>query len=98
MAEKKQALVCRCEDITIDIIRQCIAEGCSTIDEIKHHTRAGMGPCQGRTCRMLIAQELSRAYHIPMDEVLIPAFRVPTVPTTIEMMADACVKDNLVSK
>ena len=94
MTEKKEALVCRCEDITIDEIRQCIADGCTTIDEIKHRTRAGMGPCQGRTCRMLIAGELSRALHVPVSEILMPSFRVPAVPTSIEMMAKACWEDN----
>ena len=93
MSMKKEALVCRCEDVTLDRIRECIAAGCTTIDEIKHMTRAGMGPCQGRTCRMLIAGEISRFYHIPMEEVLMPSFRVPAVPTTIEMMANACVED-----
>ena len=43
-------IVCRCEDVTLGEIRRAIAEGATTIDEIRRITRAGMGPCQGRTC------------------------------------------------
>jgi len=75
MAEHDNTIVCRCEDITLADVRKAIADGYRTIDEIKRVTRAGMGPCQGRTCRMLIAQELSRHYKIPVSEVLMPTFR-----------------------
>ena len=80
MAEHDSTIVCRCEDITLAEVRKVIADGYRTIDEIKRVTRAGMGPCQGRTCRMLIAQELSRHYRVPMEEVLMPTFRPPIKP------------------
>ena len=83
MAENDNTLVCRCEDITLNDIRKAIAEGYSTIDEIKRVTRAGMGPCQGRTCRLLIAQELSRHFRIPMEEMQMPTFRPPIKPVKL---------------
>jgi len=83
MTDFDNTLVCRCEDITLTEIRQVIADGYRTIDEIKRVTRAGMGPCQGRTCRLLIAQELSRHYGIPMEEVLMPTFRPPVKPVKL---------------
>ena len=76
-------LVCRCEDINLDEVRKVIADGFRTLDEIKRFTRAGMGPCQGRTCRLLIAQELSRYYGIPMEEILLPTFRPPERPVKL---------------
>ena len=79
----QKILVCRCEDITLAEIKKVIADGYRTIDEIKRVTRAGMGPCQGRTCRLLIAQELSRHYGIPMEEVLMPTFRPPVKPVKL---------------
>ncbi|MDD6213159.1 MAG: (2Fe-2S)-binding protein [Clostridiales bacterium] len=85
----KDIIMCRCEDITRERILECIAQGYRTIDEIKRVTRAGMGPCQGRTCRLLIAQELSKAYGVPMEEVLMPTFRPPTKPITMGALADA---------
>ena len=82
-------LICRCEDLTRGEILRCIEQGYCTIDEIMRVTRAGMGPCQGRTCRMLIAQELSRVYNVPVEDVLMPTFRPPVKPITLGMLADA---------
>lgn len=85
----RETILCRCEDLTREMILDCIKDGCRTIDEIKRRTRAGMGPCQGRTCRMLIAQELANYYRIPMEEVILPTFRPPTKPVTMGALADA---------
>ncbi len=82
-------ILCRCEDLTRERILECIHQGYCTIDEIKRVTRAGMGPCQGRTCRMLIAQELSNYYHIPMEEVMMSSFRPPIKPIPMGVLADA---------
>ena len=82
-------IICRCEDMTRQALLDVIAEGYETIDEIKRVTRAGMGPCQGRTCRQLIAGELSRIYGIPIEEVLMPTFRPPVRPLSMGILADA---------
>ena len=84
-----ETMICRCEDITRERILECIADGCETLDEIKRVTRAGMGPCQGRTCRNLIAAELSRIYSIPMEDILMPTFRPPVKPVSLGALADA---------
>ena len=86
---ENNTIICRCEDLTRERIQECIQQGCRTIDEIKRITRAGMGPCQGRTCRMLIAQELSNYYHIPMEEVMMSSFRPPVKPIPMGVLADA---------
>ena len=91
--DDKNTILCRCEDLTREDILNCIKEGYCTIDEIKRVTRAGMGPCQGRTCRMLIAQELSSYYGIPMEEVLMPTFRPPTKPISMGALADAYLEE-----
>ena len=87
--DNNNTLLCRCEDLTRETILKCIEDGYCTIDEIKRVTRAGMGPCQGRTCRMLIAQELSNYYGIPMEEVLMTTFRPPVKPISMGALADA---------
>jgi len=84
-----EVMICRCEDITRERILECINDGYKTIDEIKRVTRTGMGPCQGRTCRNLIAAELTRAYGVSQEEILMPTFRPPTVPINLGMLADA---------
>ena len=43
-------IVCRCEEITAQDIRQSITEGANGARQVKTATRAGMGPCQGRMC------------------------------------------------
>lgn len=87
--DDRNTILCRCEDLTRERVLACIEEGCQTIDEIKRVTRAGMGPCQGRTCRMLIAQELSTYYHVPMEEVLMSGFRPPIKPVPMGVLADS---------
>ncbi|AET69427.1 NAD(P)H-nitrite reductase [Desulfosporosinus orientis DSM 765] len=86
--ETKDVVICRCEDITLDEIQDLIKEGYRTIDEIKRVLRAGMGPCQGRTCRMLIAQELAKFYGIPVGDVLMPTFRPTVKPVKLGTYAE----------
>jgi len=42
--------VCRCECVTAGQIREALADGASSIQEVKQATRCAMGPCQGRQC------------------------------------------------
>lgn len=51
-------VICRCEDIHLETVQQCIRDGASTAFEVKMATRAGMGPCQGRVCRLAVEQLL----------------------------------------
>ena len=95
---ENDTIVCRCEDVTLTYVRKVIADGYRTIDEIKRVTRAGMGPCQGRTCRMLIAQELARHYKIPVEEVLMPTFRPPVKPLTLDSFVRSKEKSELEAK
>ena len=46
-------LVCRCEQVYEEAIRDCINRGIpiNSVDAIKRRTRAGMGLCQGDFCR-----------------------------------------------
>ncbi|MDD3439236.1 MAG: (2Fe-2S)-binding protein [Clostridiaceae bacterium] len=73
-------IICRCEEITLGEIREYIRRGYESLDEIKRISRAGMGPCQGRTCSQLIMQELAAAKGMRISEIEMPAFRPPTVP------------------
>jgi bacterioferritin-associated ferredoxin len=72
-----RVIVCRCEDLTLQDIRAVIAAGATTIEEIKRLTRCGMGPCQGRTCRQVVAGEIARATGVPLEQVALPTFRPP---------------------
>jgi NADPH-dependent 2,4-dienoyl-CoA reductase/sulfur reductase-like enzyme/bacterioferritin-associated ferredoxin len=48
-------IVCRCEGVCSDRLRQAMADGHVTLDSIKRNTRAGMGWCGGRTCLSAVA-------------------------------------------
>ena len=71
----EETIVCRCEDITLSEIRQCIENGDRTTEEIKRSCRCGMGPCQGRTCMPVVAQELAKATGKAVGEIELPTFR-----------------------
>ncbi len=43
-------VVCRCEDVRRSELAAALAEGARGVDQVKAWTRAGMGPCQGRSC------------------------------------------------
>jgi bacterioferritin-associated ferredoxin len=59
-----ETIVCRCEDVSRGEIDAAIAAGANDIHQLKHFTRCGMGPCQGRYCgdtvQELMAQKLDR--------------------------------------
>ena len=56
----EQAVVCRCEDVTRGEIEEAIAAGAREVNQLKHFTRCGMGPCQGRMCGDVVAELVAR--------------------------------------
>ena len=73
-------IVCRCEEITLGEIRKMIGEGYGSLDEIKRISRCGMGPCQGRTCRQIVMQEIASIKGIRISELKMTTYRPPTKP------------------
>ena len=71
-ADEEHTIICRCSDVSLQDIRQMIEQGFASVEEIKRLTRAGMGPCQGKTCSQLIMREIARMTGQPM-EAIIPA-------------------------
>ena len=76
----KANVICRCEEIEIDTIREWIARGYDTFDEPKRELRVGMGPCQGRGCRDIILREIAKATGKPVAELRISTIRPPVKP------------------
>jgi Fe-S-cluster-containing hydrogenase component 2 len=77
---RDEVYICRCNEVSEAEIRQAVREGATTVAAVKLATRAGMGLCQGRTCRRLvsriIAEETGRN---PAD--IMPATLRPPVRT-----------------
>ncbi|KKM11637.1 (2Fe-2S)-binding protein [Clostridiales bacterium PH28_bin88] len=79
-------IICRCEDLTLEEIRELIDKGFTTIDEIKRISRCGMGPCQGRNCRPLLMNELARATGQDIRDMPMPTFRPPAKPIKLGIL------------
>lgn len=69
MKKENQIIICRCEDVTLQQIRDKINEGYTNFEDLKRLLRVGMGPCQGNTCGHLIQRELANHLGIPVEEV-----------------------------
>jgi len=83
---EEKTYLCRCEEITLEEVRALIAKGFVTLDEIKRLSRAGMGPCQGRTCRQLIMNEIAAATGVKPADQLLTTFRPPVKPINLGML------------
>ncbi len=61
----KELIVCRCEEVTWQDISSALQAGAKTAKAVKLKTRAGMGICQGRTCKPMLekitAEEMTAA-------------------------------------
>ena len=89
MSKNEKTYLCRCEDITLEEIRKALEDGATTFEDIKRRTRCTMGPCQGRTCRSLIAQEIAKYRGINVSEVDVPTHRSPVKPVKLGKIAKA---------
>lgn len=79
-------IICRCEEIYRDEIEAAIEDGAVTINEIKRFTRAGMGLCQGRTCRRLVERILSEKTGTPISEIKPSTYRQPVRPVRSDLI------------
>ena len=86
-------IVCRCEDIKAVEIDAAISGGAVTIDQLKAWTRAGMGPCQGRTCGETVASLLAK--HVgDREQVGMWTGRAPLRPVPVdELIGDVAYED-----
>lgn len=82
-----KTIVCRCEEITVEDIRSCIAKGFDSFDEIKRVLRVSMGPCQGRGCKDIILREISAAKKMPIADLDPGTVRPPVKPIKIGVLA-----------
>jgi len=87
--DDENTIVCRCEDVTLKEVRDLIKKGIKTVDEIKRITRCGMGPCQGRTCRQIIAKEIAKITGEDIRDVKLSTFRPPTQNIKLGVLAKA---------
>ena len=80
-------VICRCEEITKEEIKEAIRNGMSTLNGIKRITRAGMGLCQGQTCQRLVTQILASELGISPAEIESTTARAPVRPVRLSVFA-----------
>ena len=80
-------IVCRCEEVTADQVRQTVALGCSGPNQMKAFLRCGMGPCQGRFCGLTVSELIAEERGVPVPEVGYYRLRFPTKPLTLGELA-----------
>lgn len=72
--------ICRCEEVTKKEIEDAIESGATTMDEVKRCTRAGMGLCQGRTCRKSVERIVAQKTGKDIKDVKPFNYRQPVRP------------------
>ncbi len=85
--QRRELIICRCEEVTEMEILEAIRDGAETVNDIKRRTRAGMGLCQGSTCRRIVSQILARSQNKSLKEVLPSTFRSPVRPIKLSVLA-----------
>jgi thioredoxin reductase/bacterioferritin-associated ferredoxin len=80
-------VVCRCEDVTRGEIDAAARDGAHDLNQLKHFTRCGMGPCQGRMCGDVAAELLALARGVPREGVGFWTGRPPLRPMPLDDLA-----------
>ncbi len=83
----EDTLLCRCEGVTLGMLRCAVEGGAGNIINIKSATRAGMGECQGRTCGHLVSHCLARLTGHSVPEAGLYNPRPPVFPVPIGELA-----------
>lgn len=87
--EPSELILCRCESVTAREVERAVAEhGARTSDQIKKLTRAGMGPCQGRTCEHLLHLALTSVVNEPVPRRVRPPLRAIPLQHLAEVAGD----------
>lgn len=84
----ENTIICRCSDLSLKDIKDLIEDGYTSVEEIKRISRAGMGPCQGRTCSQLIMREIAKITGKSVAEQQNSVTRPPTVGIKLRTIAD----------
>lgn len=86
---KKEIIICRCEDVSLEDIHNCLEQGYTTFEELKRILRVGMGPCQGQTCSILIQREIAKYLNKKVEDVPTQKTRPLTTGVVLQDIADA---------
>ncbi|MGM8364448.1 (2Fe-2S)-binding protein [Virgibacillus sp. W0181] len=87
MTINSNPVICRCEEVLLSEIMNELENGTKTTKELKLRTRAGMGICQGKTCRPMLEKLVS----VHTSDLTPPASRLshnfPARPITFKELS-----------
>lgn len=81
--DESKIILCRCENVTLADLKAYLKDGVTNMQEVKKWTRCTMGPCQGRTCKELVAREIAAFTGTTVDQLDVPVSRIPIKPITM---------------
>ncbi|MBZ5748893.1 (2Fe-2S)-binding protein [Metabacillus rhizolycopersici] len=84
--DENQTVICRCEEITLKEIKETVERFQCSAREVKLRTRAGMGPCGGRTCRCTIDRIVEQLGGRPISNEVSLSYRPPVRPVTFGVL------------
>jgi len=82
------AIVCRCEEITLKDIKNSLDIDCRGPNTVKSFTRCGMGNCQARFCGLTLLEIISKNTKVPIHELKYLNIRSPIKPIRAQELAD----------
>jgi bacterioferritin-associated ferredoxin len=85
---KKDIIICRCEDITLEQIHHYLEQGYHTFEDMKRLLRVGMGPCQANTCGHLIQREIAKYLNVKLEDVKVHKTRPLIMGVPLKWIAE----------
>ena len=82
----EHVIVCRCEEVTLQHIRETALKYNCSAREIKLRTRAAMGCCGGRTCRSTIDRIIGDISTEGITDEIPLSYRPPVRPVTFGIL------------
>lgn len=84
---KKDIIICRCEDVSLQDIHDFLDQGYTSFEDMKRLLRVGMGPCQAKTCGHLIQREIAKYLGVSVEEVKVQKVRPMTLGVPLKSIA-----------
>ena len=78
--KSKKEYVCKCEEVTLEEVENAIEKRFTDYEELRRYLRIGMGPCGGRTCRLITLSILAKKTGKKIEELSPGTFRPPSIP------------------
>jgi sarcosine oxidase subunit beta len=88
-----KALVCPCEDVTVEDIHHAVERGFTDVESVKRFTGFGTGMCQGKQCLSACARVLASCKDVKKEALAPFTPRTPVYPTELRLLSTAPVSD-----